>query len=213
MHECVCACVRACVFESLTQSQSFCRHHLFLVILFSSSPSNSNSDRFKGKLESGGYNLSKFPKLKPKMIEQMDHVLSVEIPTLMRRLPGIDAMKSVADVADAKGAANPFSAGSGVQAGQAWVVSGPQKSGYDNVFETLQRTGDKATGAACRGTMVNSGLGQADLSKIWQLSDIDGDGCLDREEFALCMFMMEETAGGKPLPGALPQAYVPPSKR
>ena len=32
------------------------------------------------------------------MIEQMDHVLSVEIPTLMRRLPGIDAMKSVADV-------------------------------------------------------------------------------------------------------------------
>lgn len=147
------------------------------------------------------------------MIEQMDHVLSVEIPTLMRRLPGIDAMKSVADVADAKGAANPFSAGGGVQAGQAWIVSGPRKAGYDNVFETLQRTGDKATGAACRTTMVNSGLAQADLSKIWQLSDIDGDGCLDREEFALCMFLMEETAGGKPLPDALQQAYIPPSKR
>ena len=31
-------------------------------------------------------------------------------------------------------------------AGKAWVVSGPQKAAYDNVFETLQRNGDKATG-------------------------------------------------------------------
>ena len=85
------------------------------------------------------------------------------------RLPGIDAMKSVADISDAKDAANPFASGSGAQAGQAWVVTGPQKAGYDNVFETLQRTGDKATGGACRQTMLNSGLAQGDLSKIWQL--------------------------------------------
>lgn len=122
-------------------------------------------------------------------------------------------MKSVADVADAKDAANPFANGGGAQAGQAWVVTGPQKAGYDNVFETLQRTGDKATGGACRQTMLNSGLAQGDLSKIWQLSDIDGDGCLDRDEFALCMFLMEEAAQGKPIPDALQQAYIPPSKR
>ena len=140
-------------------------------------------------------------------------MLSVQIPSLMRKLPGIDAIKSVADVADAKGAANPFADGSGSQAGVAWVVSGPQKAGYDNVFETLQRTGNKATGQACRSTMLNSGLGQDQLSKIWTLSDIDSDGCLDREEFALCMFLMEETASGKPLPDALPQSYIPPTKR
>jgi EH domain-containing protein 1 len=109
-----------------------------------------NVQRFRGQLEDGGYELDKFPKLKGKMIEQMDHVLSVEIPTLMRRLPGIEALKATGDVVDAKDSSNPFAASGSMNAahaGKAWVISGPQKASYDNVFETLQRTGDKATGA------------------------------------------------------------------
>ena len=86
-------------------------------------------------------------------------------------------------------------------------------SGTLPVTLSSKSAGDKATGGACRQTMLNSGLAQGDLSKIWQLSDIDGDGCLDRDEFALCMFLMEETARGKPLPDALQQACIPPSKR
>ena len=32
---------------------------------------------------------------------------------------------------------------------------------------------------------MNSGLENASLVKIWELSDIDNDGYLDKEEFAL----------------------------
>ena len=146
----------------------------------------------------------------------MDHVLSVEIPTLMRRLPGIEALKSSADVVDAHDAANPFAASGSMNAahaGKAWIVSGPQKASYDNIFETLQRTGDKATGASCRQTMINSGLNQQQLGGIWNLADLDKDGCLDRDEFALCMFLMEEVAGGGAIPTELAKNYIPPSKR
>ena len=175
-----------------------------------------NVQRFREQLQGGGYTLDKFPSLKAKMIEQMDHVLSVEIPTLMRRLPGIEALKSSADVVDAKDAANPFAASGSMNsahAGKAWVISGPQKASYDNVFETLQRNGDKATGASCRQTMINSGLDQGQLGKVWTLSDIDQDGCLDRDEFALCMYLMESVAAGQEVPTSLPKNFIPPSKR
>jgi hypothetical protein len=175
-----------------------------------------NVQRFREQLQGGGYTLDKFPSLKAKMIEQMDHVLSVEIPTLMRRLPGIEALKSSADVVDAKDAANPFAASGSMNsahAGKAWVISGPQKASYDNVFETLQRNGDKATGASCRQTMINSGLDQGQLGKVWTLSDIDQDGCLDRDEFALCMYLMESAAAGEAIPTELPKNFIPPNKR
>jgi EH domain-containing protein 1 len=175
-----------------------------------------NVQRFRAQLTDGGYELDKFPKLKGKMIEQMDHVLSVEIPTLMRRLPGIEALKSTADVVDAKDASNPFAATGAMNsahAGKAWVVSGPQKAAYDNVFETLPTQGGKATGTSCRQTMINSGLDQAQLGSIWNLSDIDKDGCLDRDEFALCMFLMEEVAAGGSIHAQLPKNYIPPAKR
>ena len=66
---------------------------------------------------------------------------------------------------------------------------------------------------SCRQTMINSGLNQAQLGSIWNLSDLDKDGCLDRVEFALCMYLMEEVAGGAEIPNELPKNYIPPSKR
>ena len=101
----------------------------------------------------------------------------------------------------------------GVANDRSWIVSISQKASYDNVFETLQRYNDKATGATCRQTMINSGLNQRQLGSIWNLSDLDKDGSLDRDEFALCMYLMEEVAFGAELRTILPKNYIPPSKR
>jgi hypothetical protein len=51
------------------------------------------------------------------------------------------------------------------------------------------------------------------LNPNWTLADLDKDGCLDRDEFALCMFLMEEVAGGGAIPTELAKNYIPPSKR
>ena len=61
--------------------------------------------------------------------------------------------------------------------------------------------------------MINSGLNQSQLGSIWTLSDLDKDGCLDRVEFALCMYLMEEVARGAEIQNELPKNYIPPSKR
>lgn len=49
--------------------------------------------------------------------------------------------------------------------------------------------------------------------KIWKLSDIDKDGCLDKDEFALCSYLIEIHLNGTELPDTLPPGLVPPSKR
>lgn len=51
------------------------------------------------------------------------------------------------------------------------------------------------------------------LSKVWKLSDVDGDGFLDIEEFALAMHLINIKAGGCDLPNILPDHLIPPSKR
>merc|ERR1711988_539856 len=158
-----------------------------------------------------------FPSLsksKQRMIDEMDRVLSVEIPTLMRKLPGIEEMKSHAAVVDAGASSpNPFAGNVSAKASDAWIISMPQKASYDNVFDTLQLSGNKATGGVCKDVMLRSGLAQQLLSKIWTMSDIDGDGCLDRDEFALAMFLIEEGQRTGAVPDTLPVSYVPPSKR
>lgn len=51
------------------------------------------------------------------------------------------------------------------------------------------------------------------LSKIWRLSDIDGDGLLDSDEFALAMYLVKIKLKGAELPTTLPKHLLPPSKR
>lgn len=60
---------------------------------------------------------------------------------------------------------------------------------------------------------MQSGLPRAILAEIWNLSDIDGDGQLTREEFILAMHLTNQARAGQPLPQELPVDLVPPSYR
>ena len=60
--------------------------------------------------------------------------------------------------------------------------------------------------------MVKSKLPNNVLGKIWKLSDVDRDGMLDADEFALAMHLMNIKIDGNDLPAELPEHLVPPSK-
>ena len=81
------------------------------------------------------------------------------------------------------------------------------------MFESLGPSNGKITGAAAKAEMVKSKLPNSVLGKIWKLSNIDKDGALDADEFALAMHLINVKLGGYDLPAELPEHLIPPSKR
>lgn len=67
--------------------------------------------------------------------------------------------------------------------------------------------------AAAKSEMVKSKLPNSVLSKVWKLADVDKDGMLDSDEFALAMHLINVKIDGNELPSELPPHLVPPSKR
>ena len=66
---------------------------------------------------------------------------------------------------------------------------------------------------AAKSEMVKSKLPNSVLSKIWKLADVDKDGMLDSEEFALAMHLINIKIDGNDIPTDLPNHLIPPSKR
>lgn len=83
----------------------------------------------------------------------------------------------------------------------------------DELFNELKPVDGKITGAAAKAEMVKSKLPNSVLGKIWKLADVDRDGMLDDDEFALAMHLISVKLGGHDLPPHLPPHLIPPSKR
>ncbi|XP_022654565.1 intersectin-1-like isoform X4 [Varroa destructor] len=107
----------------------------------------------------------------------------------------------------------PSSGIGSVQPGE-WAVAQQTKLKYTQLFNQhdRQRTGF-LTGNQARGILMQTGLPNAVLAQIWQLSDIDTDGRLTSEEFVLAMHLCEQSRSGQQLPTTLPVDLVPPSYR
>lgn len=129
-----------------------------------------------------------------------------------------------------------YKRGEGIDAGfgePEWIVA-RDKPRYDTIFEALGPVDGKVTGSckslnlligfllatnkmfiilAAKTEMVKSKLPNSVLSKIWKLADVDKDGMLDCEEFALAMHLINIKIDGNDLPSELPNHLVPPSKR
>ncbi|CAH8499126.1 unnamed protein product [Dicrocoelium dendriticum] len=60
--------------------------------------------------------------------------------------------------------------------------------------------------------MMNSQLSTETLRRIWDLSDIDADGSLDKGEFVLAMHLIHLCVEGEMLPDVLPQNLIPSGK-
>ena len=86
---------------------------------------------------------------------------------------------------------------------------------YDEVFGSLNPTNGLVSGMAVRPVLERSNLPVDVLRHVWNLSDIDRDGCLDKDEFAVAMHLAMRTKKGAPLPdaGTLPPELIPPKDR
>lgn len=101
------------------------------------------------------------------------------------------------------------------QTGGDWLVTPQEKSHYDSIFSTVDTaqagmiSGDQAVPF-----FMNAQLSEETLAQIWDLADIDADGQLTKDEFAVAMYLVRQQRGGKePLPQTLPPALIPPSMR
>jgi len=93
-----------------------------------------------------------------------------------------------------------------------WIVSRDRYK-YDEIFDRLGPVDGKITGAVAKTELVKSRLPNSILGKVWKLSDLDHDGMLDADEFALAMYLTGIKLDGHDLPNDLPAHLVPPSKR
>ncbi|XP_013377154.1 PREDICTED: epidermal growth factor receptor substrate 15 isoform X1 [Chinchilla lanigera] len=94
-----------------------------------------------------------------------------------------------------------------------WAVKSEDKAKYDAIFDSLSPVNGFLSGDQVKPVLLNSKLPVEILGRVWELSDIDHDGMLDRDEFAVAMFLVYCALEKEPVPMSLPPALVPPSKR
>ncbi|CAG0912844.1 unnamed protein product [Notodromas monacha] len=169
------------------------------------------------------YDWAKFHPLKPRLLDAVDRMLAEEVAQLSAMISTEAITKSkepllsggafdgVKDVQSPFG----FGRGEGVDAGsdeREWVVA-KDRHKYDSIFDSLGPIDGKVSGATAKAEMVKSKLPNSVLGKIWKLADLDKDGMLDCDEFALAMHLINVKLDGHELPAELPAHLVPPKKK
>ncbi|KAF2797284.1 hypothetical protein K505DRAFT_334458 [Melanomma pulvis-pyrius CBS 109.77] len=96
-----------------------------------------------------------------------------------------------------------------------WLISPQEKTSYDNLFSKVDPLGRGfITGEQAVQFFSDSGLPEDVLAGIWDLADINSEGQLTRDEFAVAMYLIrQQRKPGVSLPATLPQNLVPPSLR
>ncbi|XP_050990213.1 epidermal growth factor receptor substrate 15-like 1 isoform X3 [Labeo rohita] len=98
-------------------------------------------------------------------------------------------------------------------ADSSWTIKPEDKAKYDGIFESLSPVGGLLSGDKVKPVLMNSNLPLDVLGKIWDLSDIDKDGHLDKDEFSVAMHLVYAAREKEPVPSTLPTTLIPPSKR
>ncbi|XP_072516513.1 EH domain-containing protein 2 [Salminus brasiliensis] len=173
------------------------------------------------------HDFTKFKAIKPKLMAGLDELLTNDIAKLMPLLrqeeleaadqPGVQGGAFLGTEKGPFFEGNPFyytgpSGECEVISGESWVVS-KDKPKYDEIFYNLSPHEGKLSGTKVKDWMVRTQLPSSVLGRIWKLSDVDCDGMLDDEEFALASHLIEVKLEGFGLPPKLPAHLVPPSKR
>ncbi|KAK0445420.1 hypothetical protein EV421DRAFT_318163 [Armillaria borealis] len=113
---------------------------------------------------------------------------------------------------------SPSQVGSGAfgrtSANTHWDITPAEKTDSDKFFDNLdsQRRG-YIEGDVAVPFMLESQLGEEDLARVWDLADINNDGRLTRDGFAVALYLIKKKLAGIDVPVTLPPTLVPPSMR
>uniref|UniRef100_A0A3Q1JDJ3 Epidermal growth factor receptor pathway substrate 15 like 1 n=1 Tax=Anabas testudineus TaxID=64144 RepID=A0A3Q1JDJ3_ANATE len=94
-----------------------------------------------------------------------------------------------------------------------WAIRPDEKGKFEGIFESLSPVNGLLSGDKVRPVLINSKLPLDVLGKIWDLSDVDKDGYLDKDEFIVAMHLVYRAMEKEPVPTSLPASLIPPSKR
>ena len=99
-----------------------------------------------------------------------------------------------------------------------WAISPADKVRFDAIYATLDKTNRGfITGDEAVPFFSNSKLPEEVLAQIWDLADINSQGQLTKDEFAVAMYLIRQQRGKQDgrgtLPSQLPADLVPPSMR
>uniref|UniRef100_A0A7E4VA08 Epidermal growth factor receptor substrate 15-like 1 n=1 Tax=Panagrellus redivivus TaxID=6233 RepID=A0A7E4VA08_PANRE len=89
-----------------------------------------------------------------------------------------------------------------------WDISASEQTKYDAIFNSLGPVNGKLSGEKVRPVMMNSGLSNVQLAKIWEMSDLDKDGMLDQFEMSIAMHLIYKCIETHALPDRLPPALA-----
>ncbi|KRZ56214.1 N-acetylglucosaminyl-phosphatidylinositol biosynthetic protein [Trichinella nativa] len=94
-----------------------------------------------------------------------------------------------------------------------WCIQPDDRKKYEDIFYSLMPVNGKLSGEQVKPVLFNSGLSKNLLRKIWDLSDIDKDGHLDKHEMTLALHLVYRALENDPVPDVLPLSMIPPAKR
>lgn len=95
-----------------------------------------------------------------------------------------------------------------------WAITKDEKTRYDSVFRAWDGFNKGFIGGdVAIEVFGQSGLGKADMERVWTLADHGNKGRLNMDEFAVAMHLIYRKLNGYPLPAQLPPELVPPSTR
>eukprot|EP00106_Octopus_bimaculoides_P018764 XP_014786206.1 PREDICTED: epidermal growth factor receptor substrate 15-like 1 [Octopus bimaculoides] len=157
----------------------------------------------KGYLEKPGF----FIALKLIALAQIGHEISLGRLPSETPPPNLGPVEPVLSPPETVVMSPPHSVGTN------WVILPPEKAKYDKLFDSLQPVNGLASGDKVKPVLLNSKLPVDILGHIWDLSDVDKDGFLDKDEFAVAMHLVYSALENNPVPTTLPPKLIPPSKR
>ncbi|CAD5216632.1 unnamed protein product [Bursaphelenchus xylophilus] len=94
-----------------------------------------------------------------------------------------------------------------------WELPESEQQKYAAIFQSLNPQNGRLSGDQVRPLLLNSKLPTFKLGRIWDLSDIDRDGYLDRYEFYVALHLVYKAIQNETLPERLPVGLIHPTKR
>jgi len=157
-----------------------------------------------------------FKKIDKKKMDELEQMLSVEVPKLLQMIPLEAESTDLADLSQVGAQASPFAVmkvGGNTETTvyqNAWLCA-PNVEEYRADFVACGPNAQgRVTGQKAKSKLVESKLPSNVLHKIWTLADIDKDGLLTLYEFSLAMHFIKMRLDGHDLPAALPQSMLVP---
>ncbi|KIK63762.1 hypothetical protein GYMLUDRAFT_196623 [Collybiopsis luxurians FD-317 M1] len=122
---------------------------------------------------------------------------------------------SIAPTLPARKVTTPSSIGSSAfNTAPHWDVTAADKAASDGYFDTLDTTKQGyIEGEIAVPFMLESKLPGEVLAQVWDLADLNNDGRLTREGFAVAMHLIQKKLAGGEIPSTLPPSLIPPSMR